>query len=157
MADSIVPDVVAALVAACKAAGALSGVTVLNGVEVASGSEAEKLFIARGAAAGAPGVEAEDVAVELPQWVDAERFAVVCAADVWSGDVDPVARRARAYAIRNAVRGLLFPAAGDVTLGVPRLAWARVGRSALFESQVNEGVRALVEFRVECQTRVTAG
>jgi hypothetical protein len=146
-----------ALVAACEAAPAFSGVEVRDGPIVSDSSATERLFIGSTLDDPSIAIEATLVVDSLPGIIDIWQFAIPCVMECWSGDTsDIVTKRARAIDLYRTVGTLIKPTAQQITLNVPGLSYAQLGAWTLHQSQTTKGLYVGVAFRVECMTRPVA-
>jgi hypothetical protein len=157
--SSLLPDVLDALVDAAQAAAAtpadpLYGVIVVDGPVVQGDQAAVWLFIGAADNDDDPGATTADGSNgQLPEFVTAEQVVVACTIVCEDGDGSEAsrARRRRAYAVRDRIEQLLTPAGdGDVVLGVPELAWARIASTSYTPTETT----ATVGVSVACQAHV---
>lgn len=155
MATSSIPAAVAALVSACQAAPALSGVKIFDGPRVTDNDlvNPDRLYVGDSVDAE-PAVVGEQDFAQLGGQTRDETFSIVLTAEAWKGDPDMAARRSRAFAMMAAVENLLRPPAGDMTLAGTVL-WAHVaGGIAVDQTQSDRGSVCSVTFRVACRARI---
>jgi hypothetical protein len=147
--SSKVPAALAALLAAFRAAPALSGTDIRDGPVVTASPALEAVLV--GWSGRADDTLAADAAVNpevLGDADDREMFTIRCAALVLNGEGDMAAARARAYA--------LLAACGAVVRADRRQS-ATVGDShiashALRQDPTPDGAKATVTFAVACDT-----
>jgi hypothetical protein len=147
--SSQVPDAMAALLAAFRAAPALSGTDVRDGPVVTGSPATEAVLVGW---YGQPGdTLAADASVNPEVFGDAddrELFAIRCAALALNGDGDMTAARTSAYA--------LLAACGAVVRADRSLAGtvsdSHIGTHALRQEQRPDGAVATVTFTVACDT-----
>jgi hypothetical protein len=147
--SSQVPDAMTALLAAFRAAPALTGVDVRDGPVVTGSAALEAVLV--GWNGSASDTLAADAAVNPEVFGDAddrELFSIRCAALVLNGQNDMAAARARAYA--------LLAACGAVVRADRRLSGtvgdSHIGTHSLRQDQRPDGSQATVTFTVACDT-----
>jgi hypothetical protein len=147
--SSQVPDAMTALLAAFRAAPALSGADVRDGPVVTGSAALEAVLVGW---TGQPDDQlAADAAVNPEVFGDAddrELFSIRCAALVLNGQNDIAAARTRAYA--------LLAACGAVVRADRRLSGtvgdSHIGTHSLRQDQRPDGSQATVTFTVACDT-----
>jgi hypothetical protein len=147
--SSQVPDALAALLAAFRAAPALAGTDIRDGPVVTGSAALEAVLVGW---TGLPGDQlAADAAVSPEVFGDAddrEVFTIRCAALALDGQGDMGAARTRAY--------VLLAACGAVVRADRSLAGtvgdSHIGTHALRQEQRPDGAVATVTFTVACDT-----
>ena len=147
--SSQVPDAIAALLAAFRAAPDLACADVRDGPVVTGSAALEAVLVGW---TGQPDDQlAANAAVNPEVFGDAddrELFTIRCAALVLNGENDMAAARARAYA--------LLAACGAVVRADRRLGGtvgdSHISRNALRQRPTPDGIVATVEFAVACDT-----
>lgn len=144
---STVDAAILATVTLLKAAAALSGVPVFDGVPTEETPE----WIAVGWSPGEP--TAAEINYEWAQ-IGAQRheehYDLLCSLATASGDIDLPARRARAQALRDAVAAVLT--ANPTLSGAVRV--AHMSAAQLVQELPASGSTAGFTFRISCQARV---
>lgn len=145
--SSAVPAALSALLAAFRAAPALSGTDIRDGPVVTGSPSLEAVLV------GWYGQPSDDLAVDgttamegLGGAPDREQFAIRCAVMVMDGQNDMTAARARAYVLA-AVCGAVVAADRKLAGTVMR---AYAGSLSLRQEQRPDGAVATVGFTVEC-------
>jgi hypothetical protein len=147
--SSQVPDAITALLAAFRAAPALTAVEVRDGPQVTGSAALETVLV------GWNGQPADTLAADatvnpevLGDADDRELFSIRCAALVLDGQNDMAAARTRAYA--------LHAACGAVIRGDRRISGtvsdSHMGPHTLRQDQRPDGAVATVAFSVACDT-----
>lgn len=147
MAVTRLDAVIDALVAALRAAGSLSGVTVLDGPPVTDDPLFEVVSV------GFSWDPEDDRAAETTQGYHElgmtakrdETVDVYCAVRVVNGDADVSTARARAVVLVGAVESVLR---ADPSMGLADLLRAELSVGDLRQTQTAEGVGALIRFTV---------
>lgn len=147
--SSQVPDAITALLAAFRAAPALTGTDIRDGPVVTGSAALEAVLIGWTGQAGDS--LAADAAVNPEVFGDAddrELFTIRCAATVLNGQNDMAAARNRAYA--------LLAACGAVIRADRRLSGtvgdSHIASHTLRQEQRPDGSQATVTFTVACDT-----
>jgi hypothetical protein len=157
---SVIPLVIDALVAACSASPALSGVREEDGLGV-SEEATDALFIG----AEDPDSTAYDSAAQSSQeWASIghlsrdERGSITCAAMSWSPDADPKAARDGVFSMLATVEGVLRadPSLGLVDSGAVALLICEMGADLRHNAYNGgeSGAVAVVTFTVDFQARI---
>ena len=147
--SSKVPDAMAALLAAFRAAPALAGTDIRDGPVVTASAALEAVLVGWN---GQPSDQlAADAAVTPEVFGDAddrEVFTIRCAALVLNGENDMAAARTRAYALLAACGAVVR---ADRTLS-GTVGDSHISRHALRQRPAPDGIVATVEFAVACDT-----
>ena len=147
--SSQVPDAITALLAAFRAAPALSGTEVRDGPVVAASAALEAVLV--GWNGQSTDTLAADASVNPEVFGDAddrEQFSIRCAAMVLNGQADLAAARNRAYALHAACGAAVR---ADRRLGGTVLD-SHMGPHSLRQTQTPDGTVATVTFTVACDT-----
>lgn len=146
------PAVIDALVALCRTAPALAGVTVQDGPQVTSKHLKAVVCI------GWDGDEDNDQAVEAQQeWAGLgakakdETLQVTCAALAWHGSTTTKPVRDRAYALVAAVEDALR---ADPSLGFQPPTVVALATGNAFQRQTADGAQCRVVFTIAIKTRI---
>ena len=137
---SRVPELIDALVAACRAAPALADVAVADGPELSESNPAEWLMIGFDGDPDSNFQAAQSVGgwASLVNSDREEQLQVTCAVFASRGDTDVRAARARAYEIAGVLEQLLR---ADPSVGLPSLEVA-IEATQLAQPQMELGVQA---------------
>ncbi|MFJ8931555.1 hypothetical protein ACIRLA_33730 [Streptomyces sp. NPDC102364] len=155
MAASAVPGAIAALLTILGALSRLADVDVLDEPPVVD--VASQDFIATGRAPDC------DQAVEFTQDFNSvgarsrdEAFSITCGIDVFVGDLDVAAVRARVFEVLGLVEDALRATGPNPTAPTLNGAvlWAHLTRGVLRQFNTDQGVRAGLGFTVTCQARI---
>lgn len=153
MATSRAPAVIDALLALCRAAPGLDGVTVMDGPKVTG--DPLKAVVCIGWDADEDG---DGAAVESSQeWAGLgakardETLQVTCAALAWHGETTVKPVRDRAYALVAAVEQALR---ADPSLGFPPPTVVALATGNAYQQQTSSGAQCRVVFVVAVQTRI---
>lgn len=147
--SSTVPAAIAALVAVCQAA--VSGADVFDGPPTTA-DYPDWIGIAYDPSGGEV-VTVDTTWASLGQQRFEENVDITCTLGSDSGDLDPAARRLRAYELLNA---LMAGVAADYTLGgVVRV--AHVSGHSLVTEVNDSGISESLRFTVNVQSRISGG
>lgn len=145
--SSSVPAALSALLAAFRAAPALSGTDVRDGPLVTGSPALETVLVGwYGQMSDLLAVDGTVAMEGLGGIPDREQFAIRCAAMVMDGQGDMTAARARAYVLAAAC-GAAVAADRKLAGTVMRAVY---GTQSLRQEQRPDGAVATVEFTVEC-------
>lgn len=158
MAGSSIPAAIDFLVTAVGASSAFADVKIFDGPRVTNDDlvNKDRLYVGDSIEAE-PSVEGDESAPHADLISRDEAYSIVVTAESWAGDSDIKARRARAFALKDALETLIrptVPGGPEPTLGGAVL-WAEVaGRVRVDQRQTNNGAIASVTFRVFCRARI---
>jgi hypothetical protein len=151
-----VPAIISAMVAVFSAAPALTSVGVHDGYPMSNEGEVARIIVGGTDIPLEPGAIVDNLGDMLPDLISTDVITITCLIETWSGSPDDIAgQRVAAFTILDAVRTLLRPTTVGVTLALPALAWARIGRIVMTQTQSTAGCKVLLNLSIDIQTKAS--
>lgn len=139
-----------ALIRACQSI-AWQDVAIVDGTTIpnSEASFAQKRLWIGGSADALSSAEGSNDPDDLPGIIDQKRFAILCTAEYWTGDIDPVTARTVVWGMRDDIAAELRPSPTGVTLGLSGLSSAYIGDWTYRQAPTDKGFYAALTFRIE--------